>query len=118
MKIALTSASPSAASQLVCFVEHEVSVLSGLLLLNIQAAYQQQIYQLSFSNHLQCKKYSSTQLNEIWKSAMSEGCLEVCGLFLVHLHIDILFPEAFSYLCPHTEFLTMVSQGFCFFGHY
>lgn len=118
MKIALTSPSPSAASQLVCSVGHEVSILSGLLLLNIQAAYQQQIYQLSFSNHLQCKKYSSTQLNEIWKSVTSEGCLEVYGLFLVLFHINILFPEAFSYLYPYIEFLTMVSQGFCFFGHY
>lgn len=49
---------------------------------------------------------------------MSEGRLEVYGLFLVHFHIDILFPEAFAYLCPYIEFLTMVSHGFCFFGHY
>lgn len=38
VKIALTS--PSAASKLVHPVEHEVSVLTGLLPLNIQAAYQ------------------------------------------------------------------------------
>lgn len=54
VKIALTS--PSAASKVVPSVELEVSVLTGLLPLNIQVAYQQQTYHLSFSHHLQCKQ--------------------------------------------------------------
>lgn len=53
-KRALTS--PSTASKLVRSFECEVSVLTGLLPLNIQAAYQQQTYHLSFSHRLQCKQ--------------------------------------------------------------
>lgn len=55
------------------------------------------------------KKYFSAQLNEIWNNLVSEGCLEGCGLFLVHLHINVFFSRAFFYLRPYIEFLTMVS---------
>lgn len=65
VKIALTS--PSAASKLVCSVECKVSVLTSLLLLTLQAAYQQLTTSASHIIYNVSKKYSSAQLNDIWK---------------------------------------------------